>query len=98
MLSIVSREVDEFPVHRRTQTRLPVELDLRARFNPELNKAWFGAINEMTAPNTHFVVLAQAMLFRGAGFAVVWPQLTALLAIGVALFAFSLYCFRQLLR
>ena len=49
------------------------------------------------APNTHFVMLAQAVLFRRAGLAVVWPHLVALLGIGIALFAFSLRRFRQFL-
>ncbi|RWM22737.1 ABC transporter permease [Mesorhizobium sp.] len=234
--SIVSGEVNEFLNHYRSQTSLPVELDLRARFNPELNKGWFGAITDaissitmlsivltgaalirerehgtiehllvmpvtpfeimtskiwsmgivvlvasglalvfviqgllsvpingsvalfmvgaaldifaMTclgiflatvagsmpqfglllmmvllplqvlsggvtpresmplaiqaimsvAPNTHFVMLAQAVLFRGAGLDVVWPQLAALLVIGMLLFAFSLRRFRQFLK
>jgi ABC-2 type transport system permease protein len=234
--SIVSGEVGEFLAHHRSETALPVALDLRARFNPELDKGWFGAINEMIgsittlsiilagaalirerehgtiehllvmpvtafeimvskvwsmglivliacglclvfvvqgllavptngslglfmagaaldifamtclgiflatiagsmpqfgllllmallplellsggmtpresmpgiiqaimflAPNTHFVMLAQAVLFRGAGLDVVWPQLAALLVIGTALFAFSLQRFRQFLR
>jgi ABC-2 type transport system permease protein len=51
-----------------------------------------------TAPNTHFVMLAQAVLFRGAGLTVVWPQLLAMLVIGSVLFAFSLQRFRQFLR
>ncbi|WFP78057.1 ABC transporter permease [Mesorhizobium sp. WSM4906] len=234
--SIVSGEVNEFLNHYRSQTSLPVELDLRARFNPELNKGWFGAITNVissitmlsivltgaalirerehgtiehllvmpvtpfeimtskiwsmgivvlvasglalvfviqgllsvpingsialfmvgaaldivamtclgiflatvagsmpqfglllmmvllplqvlsggvtpresmplaiqavmfVAPNTHFVMLAQAVLFRGAGFDVVWPQLAALLVIGMLLFAFSLRRFRQFLK
>ncbi len=233
--SIVSGEVDEFLAHHRTKTRLPVRIDVRARFNQELNKGWFGAINELieaitmlsviltgaalirerehgtiehllvmpvtafeimvgklwsmglvvlaasafclifvvqgllavpingsltlflagaaldifamtclgmflatvagsmpqfallvmmvlmplqllsggitprenmpeiiqaimfAAPNTHFVMLAQAVLFRGADLAIVWPQLVALLVIGIALFAFSLRRFRQFL-
>ena len=52
----------------------------------------------LAAPNTHFVILAQAILFRGAGLAVVWPQLAALLAIGGILFFLSLRRFRQFLR
>jgi len=233
--SIVSGEVSEFLARHREETHLPVGLDLRARFNPELNKRWFGAINELisaitmlsviltgaalirerehgtiehllvmpvtafeimvgklwsmglvvlvaatfcllvivqgllavpihgslllfltaaaldifamtclgmflatvagsmpqfallvmmvliplqllsggvtpresmpeiiriimfAAPTTHFVMLSQAVLFRGAGISVVWPQLVALLAIGVALFTFSLNRFRQFL-
>ncbi|TIO05603.1 ABC transporter permease [Mesorhizobium sp.] len=50
------------------------------------------------APNTHFVMLAQAVLFRGAGLDVVWPQLAALLIIGTALFGLSLRRFRQFLK
>lgn len=52
----------------------------------------------LAAPNTHFVILAQAVLFRGAGLDVVWPQLTALLVIGAILFFFSLRRFREFLR
>jgi ABC-2 type transport system permease protein len=44
------------------------------------------------------VILAQAVLFRGAGLAVIWPQLAALLVIGAALFLFSLRRFRRFLR
>ena len=32
----------------------------------------------LAAPNTHFVILAQAILYRGAGLDVVWPQFLAL--------------------
>jgi ABC-2 type transport system permease protein len=52
----------------------------------------------LAAPNTHFVSLAQAVLFRGAGLAVVWPQIAALLLIGAILFFYSLRRFRQFLR
>jgi len=52
----------------------------------------------LAAPNTHFTMLAQAILFRGAGLAEVWPQLAALLAIGSALFGYSLQRFRAFLQ
>jgi len=52
----------------------------------------------LAAPNTHFISLAQAVLFRGAGLAVVWPQLLALAVIGSAMFAFALRRFRDFLR
>ncbi len=52
----------------------------------------------LAAPNTHFVMLAQAVLFRGAGLDVVWPQLAAMFLIGAALFAFSLGRFRRFLK
>lgn len=52
----------------------------------------------LAAPNTHYVILSQSVLFRGAGLGVVWPQLLALLVIGTMLFAFSLGQFRRFLR
>ncbi len=52
----------------------------------------------LVAPNTHFVMLAQSVLFRGAGLGVVWPQFLALIAIGSILFLFSLMRFRRFLQ
>jgi ABC-2 type transport system permease protein len=49
----------------------------------------------LAAPTTHFVSLAQAVIFRGAGVAVVWPQLIAIAGIGVAFFAVALARFRR---
>ncbi len=49
----------------------------------------------LAAPNTHFVMLAQAILFRGAGFATVWPQFLAIAVIGSVLFGLALARFRQ---
>ena len=47
------------------------------------------------APTTHFVSAAQAILYRGAGIDVVWPQLLAIGAIGSVLFVASLTRFRK---
>lgn len=52
----------------------------------------------MLAPNTHFVSLAQSVLFKGTGLDVVWPQCLAFLAIGSVLFAISLRRFRLFLQ
>lgn len=49
-------------------------------------------------PETHFVALSQAILFRGAGLGMVWPRLAALAAIGLAFFALALWRFRRSLR
>ena len=49
----------------------------------------------LAAPTTHFVQLGQAILFRGAGLDVVWPQFLGLLLIGAVLFALSLQRFRK---
>jgi ABC-2 type transport system permease protein len=47
------------------------------------------------APTTHFVAAAQAILYRGAGFEVVWPQIVALTIIGAVLFVAALTRFRK---
>jgi ABC-2 type transport system permease protein len=47
------------------------------------------------SPSTHFVSLAQAILFRSAGFDVVWPSFTAVIAIGAVLFLSALVRFRK---
>ena len=49
----------------------------------------------LLAPTTHFVSAAQAILYRGAGFDVVWPQFLTTLAIGAAFFAIALARFRK---
>lgn len=48
-----------------------------------------------TMPTTHFVSLAQAILYRGADFSIVWPQFATLLVIGMAFFGFALSRFRK---
>lgn len=37
----------------------------------------------LLAPTTHFVSLAQAVLFRGAGISIVWGQFVLIFAIGL---------------
>ena len=49
----------------------------------------------LAAPTTHFNMAGQAILFRGAGLAIVWPQLLGLLAIGSVFFAVALRRFRR---
>ncbi len=49
----------------------------------------------MGAPTTHFVILAQQILYRGAGFAAVWRPFVALGLIGAVLFGVALARFRK---
>jgi ABC-2 type transport system permease protein len=49
----------------------------------------------LATPNTHFVMLAQAILYRGAGISAVWPQFLSLAVIGTAMFVPSLARFRK---
>lgn len=47
----------------------------------------------LTMPTTHFVSPAQAILYRGADFAIVWPQFLTLLAIGGVFLRLHCYVF-----
>jgi len=73
---------------------LPLQM-LSGSFSPRESMPEFVQIIMLAAPTTHFVSLGQAILFRGAGLAVVWPQFLALIAIAGALFTFSLSRFRK---
>ena len=47
------------------------------------------------SPSTHFVAFAQAILYRGAGLAVVWPQFLAVAGIGALFFSLAIMRFRS---
>lgn len=47
------------------------------------------------APTTHFVGLTQGIIYRGAGFDVVWPQFVNLAVIGAVFFLTALMRFRK---
>ena len=53
------------------------------------------AVMELS-PSTHFVSFAQAILYRGAGIDVVWPQFAAVGSVGGAFFAVSIMRFRRI--
>ncbi len=49
----------------------------------------------LATPNTHFVALSQAILYRDAGLSVVWPQFLVIALIGSAFFGMALSRFRK---
>ena len=73
---------------------LPLQL-LSGGVTPRESMPMFVQNFMLAAPTTHFVAAAQAILYRGAGLSVVWPQFLALAGIGAVLFAFSLNRFRR---
>ncbi len=75
---------------------LPLEV-LSGSFTPRESMPYGIQLIMLAAPNTHYVILAQSILYRGAGFSVVWPQFLALALIGMILFALSLGRFRKTL-
>jgi ABC-2 type transport system permease protein len=55
---------------------------------------WLATLAE-ASPSTHFVSFAQAILYRGAGFAVVWRQFLIVLLVGGLFLGLALLRFRR---
>jgi ABC-2 type transport system permease protein len=55
---------------------------------------WLATIMQVS-PTVHFVSFAQAILYRGAGFAVVWPEFAIVALIGGVFLGLSLLRFRS---
>jgi ABC-2 type transport system permease protein len=55
---------------------------------------WLATVMQ-ASPSTHFVSFAQAILYRGAGFDVVWPQFLAIGGMGLLFFVAALLRFRR---
>ena len=49
----------------------------------------------LAAPSTYFVRLAQAILYRGAGMDIIWPDLLAMIGLGAIFFLVALVRFRR---
>jgi ABC-2 type transport system permease protein len=60
----------------------------------ESEPVWLQYVMRTICPTPHFVDFSQAVLYRGADFSIIWPQLLAMAAIGSVYFAFSLKRFR----
>jgi ABC-2 type transport system permease protein len=73
---------------------LPLQT-LSGSYTPRESMPEFVQYLMLATPNTHFVMLAQAILYRGAGLDTAWPQFLALAVIGGALFLPSLVRFRK---
>ncbi len=62
---IVTAEVSEFVQRERVSSRPPVDLVVRARFNPALEKAWFGSLMQVINYITMLsIILTGAALIR----------------------------------
>ncbi|MBL8699310.1 MAG: ABC transporter permease [Alphaproteobacteria bacterium] len=92
-LGTVARSMPQFGL-LMILVMLPLEM-LSGGTTPRESMPEIVQIVMLVAPTTHFVMLAQAILYRGAGLAAVWPQLVALAVIGAALFGYALARFRS---
>lgn len=59
----------------------------------EAQPQWLSTIMK-ASPSTHFVSVAQAILYRGAGFDVVWPHFIAIAGIGALFLTLTIWRFR----
>jgi ABC-2 type transport system permease protein len=58
---------------------------------------WLQHVMQVISPTPHFVIFAQDVLYRGADFPIVWPEIVATTAIGSIYFAVALYRFRRVI-
>ena len=92
-MATVARSMPQFGM-LLVLTLLPMQM-LSGSATPRESMPWLVQKVMLVAPSTHFVALGEAILFRGAGLAAVWPQFLALAAIGAVFFAIALNRFRK---
>jgi ABC-2 type transport system permease protein len=73
---------------------LPMNLLSGANTPTESRPPVLGTIMR-ASPSTHFVAMAQSVLYRGAGLYVVWPHFAVVAATGVVVLALALLRFWQ---
>ena len=73
---------------------IPLEM-LSGGVTPRESMPWLVQTIMLAAPTTHFTELSQAILYRGAGFEVVWKPFLNILVIGTVFFSFALARFRK---
>jgi ABC-2 type transport system permease protein len=73
---------------------LPMNLLSGSNTPLESMPAWLATLMQ-ASPSTHFVSFAQAILYRGAGFSVVWRQFALVAVIGGLFLALALVRFRK---
>ena len=92
-MATVARSMPQFGL-LMVLTMMPLEM-LSGGVTPRESMPLWVQYGMALAPTTHFTELAQAILYRAAGWAVVWPSLVWLLGIGAVLFSLALARFRK---
>jgi ABC-2 type transport system permease protein len=72
---------------------IPMNL-LSGSNTPVESQPWLLRMVMQASPSTHFVAFAQSILFRGAGFDVIWREYLAVGGIGALFLALALFRFR----
>jgi ABC-2 type transport system permease protein len=58
---------------------------------------WLQYVMKVISPTPHFVIFSQDVLYRGADFSIVWPEILATAVIGSVYFAYALRRFRKVI-
>lgn len=93
LMATVARSMPQFGM-LTVLILLPLQM-LSGNSSPRENMPELVQNAMLLAPTTHFVMLAQAILFRGAGIQVLWPQFLALAIIGASFFSIAAAQFRK---
>jgi ABC-2 type transport system permease protein len=73
---------------------LPLQM-LSGSITPRESMPTWVQLMMLLAPNTHYVILSQGILYRGAGLTILWPEFSILLVIGSIFLGLALMRFRQ---
>jgi ABC-2 type transport system permease protein len=58
---------------------------------------WLQYLVKVISPTPHFVLFAEDVLYRGADFSIVWPEILATVVIGSVYFGYALHRFRSVI-
>ncbi len=94
-MATVSRSMPQFGL-LLILTLLPLEM-LSGGMTPRESMPELAQTLMLAAPTTHFTAAVQAILYRGAGFEIVWPQMAAIVLIGAIFFFLAMTRFRKTL-
>jgi ABC-2 type transport system permease protein len=92
-LGTVARSMAQFAL-LTILVMLPLNMLSGGRTPAEGQPDWLQYIT-MFLPSRHFVAFSQAIIYRGAGIDIVWPEFAIVAALGLAFFATSLFLFRR---
>jgi len=94
-MATISRSMPQFGL-LLIMTLLPMQM-LSGGMTPRESMPDAAQLLMLAAPTTHFTALSQAILYRGAGLSVVWPQMLAIVAIAAVFYFLAMHRFRKML-
>lgn len=92
-LGTVARSMAQFAL-LTILVMLPLNMLSGGRTPAQSQPDWLQNIT-MFLPSRHFVDFSQAIIYRGAGIDIVWPEFAIVTALGLAFFGTSLFLFRR---